>query len=254
MQLRGGQVSAPATMPAERGTAPTRGAWLREVWRSSVGKKVIVAITGTVLMLYVVVHVLGNLKAFQGDGGGEGAAIDSYAGFLRSVGDPVIPHGGVLWAVRVVLLACFIVHIVAVIQLSRRNSAARPDGYPAPRIERSVASRTMMVGGLLLLAFVVFHILHLTLGTIHPGGFAGGAVYENLDHAFANPLFVAIYVAAAGVLGLHLHHALWSSLQTAGWDKPNRNPTFRRVSGFTAVAAAVGFAAVPIAFWTGILS
>lgn len=240
-------------MPAERGTAPTRGAWLREVWRSSVGKKVIVAITGTVLVLYVILHMLGNLKAFQGSGSG-GAAIDSYAHWLREVGDPVIPHEGVLWLVRVVLLACFVVHIVGVVQLAQRNAAARPDGYPARRISRSFASRTMLVGGLLLLAFVVFHILHLTTGTIDPSGFAEGAVYRNLDEAFSSVLFVAIYVAAAAVLGLHLYHAIWSTAQTAGWDKPNRNPTLRRASNFIAVAVAVGFAAVPIAFWTKVLA
>src|SRR5688500_618330 len=163
-------------MPAERGAAPSRGAWLREVWRSSVGKKIIVAITGTVLMLYVVAHVLGNLKAFQGDGGGEGAAVDHYAEFLRTVGDPVLPYEGLLWVVRVVLIACLVIHLVGVIQLAGRNSAARPPGYPAPAMERTLASRTMLVGGLLILAFVVFHVLHLTTGTIDPGSFTEGAV------------------------------------------------------------------------------
>jgi succinate dehydrogenase / fumarate reductase cytochrome b subunit len=227
---------------------------VREVWRSSVGKKVIVAITGTVLMLYVVAHVLANLKAFQGDGGADGAALDRYAEFLRTAGEPVIPYEGLLWTVRVVLLACFLIHVVGVTQLAAgRNRAARPAGYPAPRIARSLASRTMFWGGVFLLVFIVFHVLHLTTGTIDPGNFAEGAVYHNLDEAFANPLFVAIYVAASAVLGLHLYHGLWSSLQTAGWDKPNRNPTFRRLSAATAGLAAVGFAAVPIAFWTGIL-
>jgi succinate dehydrogenase / fumarate reductase cytochrome b subunit len=240
-------------MPAERGMAPTRGAWVREVWRSSVGKKVIVAITGFVLILYVIGHVLGNLKAFQGDGNGD-AAIDDYARWLRDVGEPVIPHEGVLWAVRVVLLACFVVHIVAVIQLSRRNSAARPDGYPAPRIARSLSARTMLIGGLFLLAFIVFHVLHLTTGTIDPDAFAEGVVYHNLEEAFSNPLFVVIYVAAATALGFHLRHAIWSAIQTGGWDKPNRNPTFRRISNWTALAVGVGFASVPVAFWTGVLS
>jgi succinate dehydrogenase / fumarate reductase cytochrome b subunit len=155
--------------------------------------------------------------------------------------------------VRVVLLACFVIHIVAVVQLAQRNRAARPDGYPAPRIARSLSSRTMLVGGLFLLAFVIFHILHFTTGTIDPGAFAEGAVYHNLLEAFESPVFLLIYVAAVTVLGFHLYHAVWSSIQTAGWDRPNRNPTFRRLSAFTAIVVAVGFAAVPIAFWTGIL-
>jgi succinate dehydrogenase / fumarate reductase cytochrome b subunit len=165
----------------------------------------------------------------------------------------VLPHEGVLWLVRAVLLTCFVVHIVGVVQLARRNQEARPAGHPAPRIARSLSARTMLWGGLFLLAFVVFHILHFTTGTIDPGSFAEGAVYQNLKEAFESPFFLLIYVAAAGVLGMHLHHAVWSSVQTAGWDKPNRNPTWRRLSSFTAVAAGVGFAAVPLAFWTGIL-
>ena len=242
-------MSAPATMPADRGSAPTRGAWLREVWHSSVGKKVIVAITGFVLVLFVIAHMAGNLKAFQGSG--DGAAIDHYAEWLRTVGEPVIPYEGVLWTVRVVLLFCFITHIVGVIQLAKRNREARPAGYPAPRIARSLSSRTMLAGGLFLLAFVIFHILHFTTGTIDPSAFAQGAVYHNLLEAFESPLFVVIYVAAATILGFHLFHAVWSSIQTAGWDRPNRNPTFRRLSVSSRSRWASGFAAVPIAFWTG---
>ena len=245
-------MSAPATMPADPGSAPTRGAWLREVWHSSIGKKVIVAISGGILAAYVLLHVLGNLKAFQGTGDA-GAAIDAYASFLRTVGDPVIPYEGLLWAVRVVLIAALVLHVSGVIQLAKRNRAARPDGYPAKRIQRSLSSRTMLIGGLILLAFIVFHILQFTTGTINSDEYVEGAVYRNLYEAFQNPVFVAIYVFVPIVLGLHLRHAIWSTTQTAGWDKPNRNPTIRRTSNFLAIAIAVGFASVPIAFWTGIL-
>src|SRR3712207_722295 len=116
-------MSAPATMPARPGDAPARGAWLREVWRSSMGKKIVVAVTGAILAAYVLLHVLGNLKAFQGSGS-DGAPLDSYASFLRTVGDPVIPEEGLLWAVRAVLIVALVLHVVGVIQLSRRNSQA----------------------------------------------------------------------------------------------------------------------------------
>ncbi len=245
-------MSAPATMPADPGSAPTRGAWLREVWQSSIGKKVMVAISGGVLAAYVLLHVLGNLKAFQGTGA-SGAAIDAYASFLRTAGEPVVPEDGLLWTVRVLLIAALVLHVTGVIQLSRRNRGARPDGYPAKRIRRSLSSRTMLVGGLILLAFIIFHILQFTTGTINSDEYVEGAVYFNLYEAFQNPVFVAIYVLVPVVLGLHLRHAIWSTTQTAGWDKPNRNPTIRRTSNFLAVAIAVGFASVPIAFWTGIL-
>jgi succinate dehydrogenase / fumarate reductase, cytochrome b subunit len=241
-------VSAPATMPADPGHAPSRGAWLREVWRSSIGKKVIVAITGTILAAYVVLHMYGNLKAFQG-----AEAIDSYSEWLRTAGEPALPRNGALWIVRAILLFSLVVHVIGVVQLGARNRAARPDGYRAPVIQRSFASRTMLYGGILLLVFIVFHILQLTTGTITPSDYAEGAVYHNLYEVFQNPLFVAIYLGVSIVLALHTWHGLWSSTQTAGWDKPNRNPTFRRLSTAIAFAVAVGFASVPIALWTGVL-
>jgi len=245
-------MSAPATMPAERGSAPTHGAWVREFWASSVGKKQVVALTGAVLVLYVIAHMFGNLKVFQGPGTASGS-IDAYAEFLRTVGEPVIPREGLLWAVRVFLLGAFVIHIVAITQLAGRNRAARPVGRRPPVIKRSLSARTMQVGGVFLLVFVVFHILHFTTGTIDPGEFQQGAVYDNLDRAFQDPLFVVIYVAASLALGFHLLHAVWSFFQTGGWDKPNRNPTLRRLSTVIAVGVAGGFMAVPIAFWTGVI-
>jgi len=242
----------PATMPAPSGKPPRRGAWIAEVWHSSVGKKYIVAITGVIFVAYVVAHMAGNLKAFQGAGSGE-APIDSYGEWIRTVGEPVIPHSGVLWAVRAVLLAALVIHVVAVVQLAKRNSAARPDGHPAPRIRRTLSTRTMLPGGLFLLAFVVFHILHFTTGTVDPGSFASGAVFANLVGAFDSPFMVAIYVAAPIALGFHLRHGIWSAVQTAGWDKPNRNPTIRRTANWLSVIVAAGFIAVPIALWAGIV-
>lgn len=239
---------APATMPAERGSAPTRGAWLREVWASSIGKKQIVALTGFVLIVYVVAHMLGNLKAFQ-----EGGAIDSYAEWIRTVGEPVIPRNGVLWAFRALLIFCLVVHVTGVAQLAARNRAARPIGYRPATQRRTWSTKSMQAGGVVLLAFIIFHILHFTTGTVEPGQWAEGAVFSNLDQAFDSPFFVAIYVLVPIALGLHLRHAIWSTTQTAGWDKPNRNPTIRRLANVIALGVTVGFAAVPIAFWTGVI-
>ncbi len=237
-------------MPAERGSAPTRGAWLKEFWGSSVGKKQIVAVTGAILVLYVIAHMFGNLKVFQGPGT-ESGSIDAYGEFLRTVGEPVVPREGLLWVARIFLLGAFVTHIVAVWQLAARNRAATPESRRTPVIKRSVSARTMQVGGIFLLAFVIFHILHFTTGTIHPGEFEQGAVYDNLDRAFQHPVFVVIYVAAAAALGFHLRHAVWSFFQTGGWDKPNRNPTIRRLANLIAFGVAIGFIAVPVAFWTG---
>ncbi len=246
---------APSLGAAERTGRRPRLRWFRELWNSTVGKKLIVAVTGVVLVLYVILHVLGNLKTLQGAGSEDSvAAVDSYAHWLRTVGEPVIPRDGVLWVIRIILLTAFVVHIVGVSQLVARNRAARPAGYRSPkRIGRSLSSRTMAISGVLLLAFIVFHVLQFTTLTIHPTPLADGTVYANLYNAFQEWWLVAIYVIAVIVLGFHLRHALWSVLQTHGYDAPNRNPTIRRGANATAVLIAVGFAAIPLAFFFGLL-
>jgi succinate dehydrogenase / fumarate reductase, cytochrome b subunit len=239
--------------PAQSVQDAARLRWVREVWRSTIGKKVLVAISGGILGLYVVLHALGNLKAFQGPGGGD-PAIDRYSEWLRTVGGPAIPRSGALWIVRVILIGALVVHVAAIASLTRRNRAARPPGYrSAPRLQRSLSARTMLFTGLVVLAFVVFHILQFTTGTVQATPIVHGEVYTNLYNAFQKWYFVLIYVAAVALLGLHLWHALWSVAQTLGWNKPNRNPTFRRAAIAIAVSVAAGFAAVPICFWTGIL-
>ncbi len=223
------------------------------MWSSTIGKKVIVAVTGGILLAYVVLHVLGNLKAFQGDGS-SGAAVDDYAHFLRTVGSPVIPRDGLLWLVRVILIAALVLHVAAIWSLTKRNHLARPAGNrSAPVVKRSLSSRTMLWTGIALLAFTVFHILQFTTRTIQVTPVYEGTVYANLDAAFAKWYFVLLYVVAVVFLGMHLKHAIWSVTQTAGWDKPNRNPTFRRFATVTATAITVGFAAVPICFYVNVL-
>lgn len=223
--------------------------WLREVWSSTVGKKLIVGVTGVILAGYVILHMLGNLKAFQGAGSAsEEAPIDKYAEFLRTVGAPVIPEDGVLWTVRVLLIAAFVIHIVGIYQLIERNRAARPAGHRSPRVlQRSISARTLAWSGVFLLAFVIFHVLQFTTLTIEPTDLERGAVYFNVYNAFSEWWLVLLYVAAVVSLGFHLRHGLWSVLQTHGFDKPNRNPTFRRGATITAVAVTLGFAAVPLA-------
>jgi succinate dehydrogenase / fumarate reductase cytochrome b subunit len=245
---------APSLSKAEGSHERPRLRWLREVWRSTIGKKLIVAITGVILAAYVIAHMLGNLKSLQGDGGGEGAAIDTYAEWIRTFGEPLIPREGVLWTVRAILLAALVIHVAGIIQLIRRNRAARPEGHRHANVyKRTLSSRTMTATGFLLLAFIVFHILQFTTLTVQPTPLAEGAVYANVYAAFQEWWLVAIYVGAVVLLGFHLRHALWSVLQTHGFDKPNRNPTFRRGATATAVLIAVGFAAVPIAAWVGLL-
>ena len=242
---------APSLSKAEGSARQPRLRWLSEVWSSTVGKKLIVGITGVILVAYVILHMLGNLKTLQGNGSGV-PAVDTYADWLRTAGSPVIPREGVLWFVRAILITAFVVHIVGVSQLIKRNRDARPPGHRnAKVIQRSWASRTMAISGFLLLAFIIFHVLQFTTLTIHPTPLAEGTVYENLYGAFQEWWLVVIYVAAVVVLGFHLRHALWSVLQTHGFDAPNRNPSFRRGANATAILITAGFAVIPIAIFAG---
>ena len=159
-----------------------------------------------------------------------------------------------LWALRTVLILCLVAHVVAVVQLRKRNRAARPKESPtAPRRAGSVSARTMLVSGVFLLGFVVFHVLQFTTRTIQTTPIVQGAVFANIDAAFAKWYFVLLYVFAVVVLGFHLRHAIWSVFQTAGWAQPNRNPTLRRLATGTAVFVTVTFASIPIVFWTGVV-
>lgn len=223
-----------------------------EAWDSNVGKKVIVAITGIALVAYVVLHMIGNLTALAGAGGGH-AKIDDYGHWLREFGTPILPYSFVLWVIRVVLIGALIVHVVGVYQLTMRSRAARPAGFPAKRIGRSWAARTMRLSGPLLLLFLIFHILQFTLLTIDVTPLAEGKIYSNLYGAFQKWYFVVLYLAALASLGYHLRHGVWSLFQTLGLDRPSRNAYLRHGATGLAVLVAVGFALVPLGFWTGAL-
>jgi succinate dehydrogenase / fumarate reductase cytochrome b subunit len=168
------------------------------------------------------------------------------------VGGPAFPRSSILWIIRIVLIAALVLHVAAILGLARRNRAARPAGHQATtRIQRSLSARTMQVTGFVVLVFIVFHVLQFTTGTIQVTPIVSGDVYANLYDAFQKWYFVAIYLIAVACLGLHLRHAIWSVTLTGGWEKPNRNPTFRRASTVLAALVAVGFAALPIAFLAG---
>lgn len=224
---------------------------LRELWDSSIGKKIAAAVSGAILVGYVVLHMLGNLNSLYGPGTDE-ARVDDYAHWLRTFGEPLLPYEFVLWAVRVLLLAALIVHITAIVQLRGRSRVAR-GGHQARRIGRTFSAATTMATGGLLLFFIVFHIMQFTTLTIDVTPLEEGAVYANLYHAFQKWYFVVLYVLAVGSLGFHLRHGLWSALQTLGLDRPERNQAFRRGAGALSAVVVLGFILVPICFWTGVL-
>ncbi len=223
-----------------------------EYWRSSIGKKTIVAVTGTILVGYLILHMAGNLNSLFGPGDGQ-PRVDWYSAWLRDFGEPLLPHAFILWAVRAILLGAIVTHITGVVQLTARNRAARPAAHPQARIGRSLESRLMMLSGTLLLAFIVFHILQFTTLTIDITPLEHGAVYANLYNAFQEWYFVAIYLVAVCLVGIHLRHGIWSVAQTLGWDNPKRNAGLRHGATALSLILVVGFALVPILFITGVL-
>lgn len=218
-------------------------------WHTMVGKKVVMAVTGVALILFVIAHMVGNLKIFSGPD-----EINAYSRFLREVGRPELAYGQLLWVVRIILLACVGLHITAAVQLSRMSWAARPLAYSVKRnAETTFAGRTMRWGGALLVAFVIFHLVHLTVGAVgfRTGQFKDLAVYQNVVVAFAVWPIALFYVVAMGALCLHLYHGIWSMLQTLGWNTARSQATLKILSRTIAIVVFIGFSSVPVSVLAG---
>ena len=226
-----------------------------DFYRSTIGKKFVVAGTGVVLFGFVVGHMLGNLKAFMGMDPSRGAHhLDVYAAFLREMGEQFAGYGTLLWVVRAVLLVCLVLHVATVLQLQARSAAARPEQYEryVPQCS-TYAARSMFWGGLFLLLFIVFHLLHLTTGTLHFRGFVEGHVFANVVRAFKDPALVFFYLFAMGALGFHLFHGVWSLFQTFGVESARSNARTRGLALLAALVVALGFCSVPVAVAIGAL-
>jgi succinate dehydrogenase / fumarate reductase cytochrome b subunit len=220
------------------------------LYRSSVGKKILMAVTGIIFVLFVLAHMYGNLKAFYGP-----EYFNHYAEFLREVGAPLFAHGQLLWLFRVVLLLAVGIHALMAFQLWWMSRQARPVSYAkALQPEESTyASRTIRWGGVIILTFVVYHILHFTTGTVHPD-FVAGAAYENLVIGFQSWPVVIAYTVAMVALCLHLYHGVWSGMQTLGANHPRYN-RYRRPLGFVVAGIVfIGFMTVPVSIVAGIIS
>ena len=219
------------------------------LWGTVVGKKVVMAVTGLVLVGFVIAHMLGNLKIFLG-----AEAIGAYAVFLRTMGEPLFPYSLLLWVARIVLLACVALHITAAVQLTRMNWAARPQGYDTKRsIATTYAARTMRWSGVILALFIVYHLLHLTAGVVsfQPGEFVHLSVYDNVVAAFSVWYVALFYVVAMACLCLHLSHGIWSMLQTLGLNNARTTWALQIVSRGVALVMFVGFISVPVAVLAG---
>jgi succinate dehydrogenase / fumarate reductase, cytochrome b subunit len=218
------------------------------VLRTSIGKKVAMATSGVVLVGFVIAHMVGNLKFFYGE-----IHFDEYAHFLRTVGEPVIPYHYLLWGLRGALLVAVGVHIWAAYSTTMQSRRARPVPYAhADVIQANYASRTMRWGGVILLLFIVFHILDLTIGTTHVGAFKSGKVYDNSVSGFQNPLVTISYTLAMGALCLHLFHGIWSMMQTFGRGSGKAMVPLKRLSATIAFVVCLGFLSMPWAVLLGL--
>ena len=215
---------------------------LRLLWDSSVGKKIIMAVTGLVWAAYLITHMLANLLVFQGPG-----KINAYSAFLHGT-------GGALWGARLVLIAALVIHVIAAVQLAERGHEARPAGYAAGREPQvsTWASRTIRWGGALILLFLVYHLLHFTIGTAHPG-FIEGNPYHNVASGFRSLPVVIFYLIAMAAVGLHLYHGVWSSGRSLGLSPPSPRPLRRTVALVLALLLWLGFAVIPIAVYAGVV-
>jgi succinate dehydrogenase / fumarate reductase, cytochrome b subunit len=209
--------------------------FLLEFYRSTIGKKVIMAVTGLVLVGFVIGHMLGHLQVFQ-----SAEKYNAYAHFLQSL-------GAALWLLRLGLLVAAILHITMAVQLTLRARGARPVGYSRrePQVS-TLASRTIRIGGVLLAAFIIFHIMHFTTMNVFPE-YREMTVYNRMIVAFRNPWLVVFYVVAMLALGMHLYHGAWSSMRTLGLTRASASPLQRKIPLAIAAITTLGFIVVPLA-------
>ena len=226
--------------------ATTTTAVRPSLYATHIGKKYAMAISGMVLMAFVLVHMVGNLKLYLGAG-----PMDAYGRWLRDVGEPALPRETLLWTVRVVLLGALAVHVASAYALTVVNHRARPEAYRSHRdyIAASFASRTMRWTGIIVGAFVVFHLLDLTWGTANPD-FHAGDPYQNVVASFQRWPVALVYVFANLALAVHLSHGAWSLFQSMGWVPRWR----RRFATAFAVVIAVGNVSFPLAVLTRVIS
>jgi succinate dehydrogenase / fumarate reductase cytochrome b subunit len=217
--------------------ALARGASFLE---TTIGKKVVMAVTGILLFGFLLAHMAGNLQFFLGP-----EKLNTYAENLHHLGP-------ILWAMRIGLLAAAVLHIASSISLVRTQRKARPVGYAKRQnVGSTYASRTMYWSGPIVLAFLIYHLLHFTIGSVHPQ-FRELKPYENVVVAFSNPAVSIAYIIAMVLLGLHLYHGLWSMFQTLGAAHPRHTPKLKAFAKLFTVIVVLGFIVVPIAVLAGL--
>ena len=210
-------------------------------WQSTNGKKVIMAVTGCMMFLFVIGHMLGNLQMFEAP-----EHINAYGHFLHNLGE-------LLWIERGVMLLVISLHILTTVQLALRSNAARPVGYSRKEaINSSYASRTMYWSGPIVLAFIIFHLLQFTAGVLHPQAtFTDGEVYSNVVSGFKVWWVSLWYIFAVSLLGVHLSHGIWSMLQSVGLAHKRHTPLLKNAARAIAILIVLGYISIPISVLLG---
>ena len=250
--------TATATRPPVSATAAVerrRRPFLLDLYSTAVGKKYAMAISGIALMGFVLFHMIGNLKMYFG-----AAELNEYAEFLKKLLYPLAPKESVLWILRAGLLGMLVLHLHAAWSLTMLNRAARPVKYQSARDyeEASLASRSMRLSGIVVFAFIVWHLLDLTFGVVNTvgtdGEFVRAEVYANVVRSFERWPVALFYIVANLLLGLHLSHGAWSIFQSLGWNNPRFNAWRRAFARGFAAAVVIGNVSFPVAVLIGVVS
>jgi succinate dehydrogenase / fumarate reductase cytochrome b subunit len=250
--LNRGPVSGTAVTPPKK-----KKPFLVDFYSTAVGKKYVMAITGIIGILFVVGHMIGNLKMYLGvitENGEQIYDIDVYGEFLREILVPILPHGVFLWILRLGLIAAIVLHIHAAYTLTLLNRKARPVKYQSARDYQvaNFASRTMRWTGIIVVLFIVWHLADLTWGWTNPD-FVKGAVYRNIDASLSRIPVAILYIVANIALGIHLFHGTWSLFQSMGWSSPRFNNWRRYLATAIATIVVVGNVSFPVAVLAGIV-
>ena len=222
--------------------------WLANLYRSAVGKKAVMAVTGVILFGFVLIHMLGNLKVYLGP-----EHFNEYAEALRTMFTPIVPRGGALWIARLVLLLAVVFHIHSAYAVTMMSRAARPIAYrDRDFVKASYASRTMRWGGVIILIFVIYHLLHFTTGQAHPN-FVPGDPYHNFVSGFRVWWVSAFYILANLALGLHLYHGVWALFSSLGVTHKRFENLRRGLATAFAVIVTLGNISFPLSVLLGIV-
>ena len=236
------------------GSARKKRPFLLDLYSTAVGKKYAMAISGLMLVGFVVVHMVGNLKMYLGE-----EDFNHYAEFLRELLVPILPRTVLLWLLRFGLMAAALVHVHAAVSLTRLNREARSVKYQSARDYQvaSFASRTMRWTGTVVILFLLWHLADLTWGTTNALGtdstFVRGEAYANVVRSFERVPVAILYIVANIALGVHLFHGVWSLFQSMGWNNPRFTKWRRHLATAVATIVVVGNVSFPVAVLAGIV-